>query len=115
LGDCRFGMTVNWFPVADWTRAGADVGFGDGQPELRDQEWFATIMAELGRLGRTGCTSVSFLSGHLPRFDGSHRNRRFDGETAVLRNALELLVQDLDRLFDRLPGTSIRSKAITGA
>jgi len=115
LGDCRFGMTVNWFPVADWTRAGADVGFGDGQPELRDREWFATIIAELGRLGRTGCTSVSFMSGYLPRFDGSHRNRRFDGETAVLRNALELLVQDLDRLFDRLPGTSIRSKAITGA
>jgi Type I restriction enzyme R protein N terminus (HSDR_N) len=115
LGNYRFAMMAHWFPVAGWNRAGADVEFGGERPELRDRERFAQIMVELGRFGRTGCKSVHFLSGVLPRFDGSHRNRRFDGETAVLRNALELFVQDLDGLFDRLPGTSIRSKALTGA
>ena len=65
--------------------------------------------------GSGGCTTVSIVSGALPRFDGSYRNRRFDGETAVLRNALELLVQDLDRLFDQLPRPPMKRKAITGA
>lgn len=115
LPNYGFGMRTNWFPVGDWASAGADVDYGDEAPPLQDRELYAKIMAELRRLGRIGCTSVSIVSGAIPRFDGSHRNRRFDGETAVLRNALELLVQDLDRLFDQLPGTSIKRKAITGA
>lgn len=115
LTNYGFSLMTDWFPVADWARAGADVGFGDDPPKLRDWERYPQIMAELGRLGRTGCTSVLSTSGALPRFDGSHRNRHFDGETAVLRNTLELFVHDLDGLFNRLPGTSIRSKALAGA
>lgn len=115
LPNYGFGMRTSWFPVGTWAAAGADVDFGDETPPFRDKELYAKIMAELRRLGRTGCTSVSIVSGALPRFDGSHRNRRFDGETAVLRNALELLVQDLDRLFDQLPGPSMKRKTITGA
>lgn len=115
LPNYGFGMRTNWFPVDAWASAGADVDYGDEAPPLQDRELYAKIMTELRRLGRTGCTTVSIVSGALPRFDGSHRNRRFDGETAVLRNALELLVQDLDRLFDQLPGPPMKRKAITGA
>lgn len=110
-----FGMGQSWFPVTDWGRAGGDATFGDPRPKIDIDTMFHEIRAELDRLGRTGCTSVNFVSGALPRFDGSHRNRRFDGETAVLRNALEMFVHDLDDLFSRLSGSSLRSKAITGA
>lgn len=110
-----FGMSMVWFPVADWQFAGADVSFEEEQNVFLDQERYEKVMHELRRLGRTGCTTVDSRSGALPRFDGSHRNRRFDGETAVLRNSLELLVADLDGLFDRLPGKSIRSTALVGA
>jgi hypothetical protein len=72
-------------------------------------------MATLARLGRTGCTSISFGQGALPRFDGSHRNRGFDGETAVLRNALELLADDLDKVFSRLLSGSLQRNAVVGA
>ena len=115
LPNYGFGMSVNWFPVAAWHQAGAEVGYGDARLPVYDRDQFGTIMAELDRLGRPGCNSVRFVSGALPRFDGSHRNRGFDGETAVLRNALDLFVEDLDDLFDRLPGNSIASTAVTGA
>lgn len=88
LPNYGFGMRTNWFPVDAWSSAGADVDHGDEAAPLQDRELYATIMAELRRLGRTGCTTVSIVSRALPRLDGSYRNRRFDGETAVLRNAL---------------------------
>jgi len=110
------GMAHVWSPVATWEKAGADVEQERGDVALYDDKTYPRVMAELARLGRTGCTSLSYVQGALPRFDGSHRNRRFDGETAVLRNALELLVADLDRLLTRLPGgSSLKSKCVVGA
>lgn len=106
-----YGLAMHhtWRPIADWQEAGGDVEFGWRQ--MYDDGLHDRTMTALAGLGRTGCTSISYVQGAWPRFDGSRRHGSFDGETAVLRNALSLLVADLDRLFERLPGKTIKSEA----
>jgi len=113
----RYGQSMNysWLPVAEWNRAGADVA-GEGDDSYFDSRSYDRIMSELARLGRPGCTSVVLANGRMPRFDGSHRDRGFDGETPALRNALSFLAQDLDLLLDRLPGRErLKNKCAVGA
>ncbi len=110
------GMEFTWTPVPDWSSAAADVEDADGRPTMYDKNLFTRTMAELESLGRTGTSTISYVQGVMPRFDGTHRNHyRFDGETAVLRNALALLVDDLDHLLDRLPGRSLKGDSLVGA
>lgn len=110
------GMEFVWRPVRDWADAGADVEEGQGRPMLYDKDLFERTLTELQSLGRAGASTVTYVQGAMPRFDGTHRNHhRFDGETAVLRNGLALLVDDLEHLFDRLPGRSLKRDSLIGA
>ena len=50
---------------------------------------------KLERLGRTGCQHFTLGGMNLPVFDGSSSLGGFDGETAALRTAIKMLIDDL--------------------
>ncbi|MEP7351408.1 MAG: hypothetical protein ABI668_15860 [Sphingorhabdus sp.] len=99
-------------PIEKWSDAGADVSFDIENHATLDDQHYQQVMATLAQLGRVGCTSVSSGQKPAPIFDGDRHLNGFDGETAVLRQAMEMLVSDLNRIFDRGPVEQLKERDI---
>jgi hypothetical protein len=97
-------MYYRWMPVANWDDAGADVEFAEAPPDRLTRPSFDEVKETLIRFGRFKAeSSIWGGGGVLPRFDGNHLLHSFDGETSALREACDLILGEIKRLFSAGP------------
>jgi nucleoside phosphorylase len=93
-------------PVASWDDAGADVAFGDNATIATAEDW-EDIRRALSALGRTDSRIPHYTGSmaFLPRYDGRQWNGHFDGATPVTHQVCAWLKEEVERLFEALPGS----------
>ena len=102
----RFGqyMHFDWKPVADWSDIGADVVFSEKPKKQPISEKELAVVQKLRSLGRrTQGQMFTFGFSPPPEFDGTKSFGGFDGETSALRDACEMIDDDIRYIFGELP------------
>ncbi len=101
-----------WLPAEKWDDAGANVAFSEGPPNWDMEADYTMIVSRLVSLGRP--TDRGIVSGfrQMPQFDGNHWLGSFDGETSVMREVTDMLLEDIKALFKEVP-TSLLIGEIT--
>lgn len=94
-----------WLPVSTEDERDVVCIFSENFPKnfLHDDQHYVNLKTELRRLGRDfGGYTIGGMR-QLPRVSIRDDRGRITGETSVLRDACEMLSEDLKRLFDELP------------